>query len=321
MTGHGKIDYIEFPGSNLQAVKRFYRDVFGWDFEDYGPTYVAFDGQGADGGFEADLRDRPNKTLVVLYVDDLEAMRTMVLAFGGVITRDVFSFPGGRRFHFRDPSGNELGVWSETPKVEAIPPRARAKVEREAATVDASATGLFRAMAHNNAWSNHRLLLACAELDDAAFNAPRTGFFPSLARTLNHILTVDWFYVDALEGGALGPAAWVEAVPYPTLPALRAAQRSVDRRLIAVCDALTPESLSGEVRVNRGARVQVERRDRLLLHLFQHQIHHRGQAHAMLSGTAVRPPQLDEFYSAAEAPLRAIDFADLGWTEEGIWGA
>jgi uncharacterized damage-inducible protein DinB len=94
----------------------------------------------------------------------------------------------------------------------------------------------------------------------------------------------------------------------------------VDDRLIAVCDALTPESLSGEVRVNRGERVQVERRDRLLLHLFEHQIHHRGQAHAMLSGTTVKPPQLDEFFSAGEAPLRAAEFAELGWTEERIWG-
>jgi uncharacterized damage-inducible protein DinB len=67
--------------------------------------------------------------------------------------------------------------------------------------------------------------------------------------------------------------------------------------------------------------VQTERRDRLLLHLFQHQIHHRGQAHAMLSGTSVKPPQLDEFYSAAEAPLRADEFAALGWTEATVWGA
>jgi uncharacterized damage-inducible protein DinB len=74
------------------------------------------------------------------------------------------------------------------------------------------------------------------------------------------------------------------------------------------------------VRVNRDTRVQTERRDRLLMHLFQHQIHHRGQAHAMLSATAVKPPQLDEFFSIAEAPLRAAEFASLGWTEEMVWG-
>jgi uncharacterized damage-inducible protein DinB len=91
--------------------------------------------------------------------------------------------------------------------------------------------------------------------------------------------------------------------------------------LIGVCNALTPALLNGEVRINRGARVQVERRDRLLMHLFQHQIHHRGQGHAMLSGTRIKPPQLDEFFPIAEAPLRTSEFADLGWTEETVWGA
>ena len=73
------------------------------------------------------------------------------------------------------------------------------------------------------------------------------------------------------------------------------------------------------IQVHRGTRIQHERADRLLLHLFQHQIHHRGQAHAMLSGTTVKPPQLDEFFPAAEAPLRAAEFQQLGWTEEQVW--
>jgi uncharacterized damage-inducible protein DinB len=180
--------------------------------------------------------------------------------------------------------------------------------------------GVFRAMAFNNAWANERLLTACADLDPPDFHAPRTGFFPSLAATLNHNLTVDWFYVDALEGGSLGPAAWADPAPCATIDALRAEQRAVDARLIAVCEALTPEALDGSARVFRGDRVQVERRDRLLLHLFQHQIHHRGQAHAMLSATRVAPPQLDEFYSAGEAPLRTREFAALGWTDGGVWG-
>jgi uncharacterized damage-inducible protein DinB len=101
---------------------------------------------------------------------------------------------------------------------------------------------------------------------------------------------------------------------------LQREQAAVDRRLNEVCEALTENSLSGTVRLNRDTRVQTERRDRLLLHLFQHQIHHRGQVHAMLSGTSVKPPQLDEFYSVAEAPLRAREFAALGWTEEMVWG-
>jgi len=183
----------------------------------------------------------------------------------------------------------------------------------------ATLTGVFRAMAYNNAWANERLLAACAGLDEAAFNAPRTGFFPSLAATLNHILTVDWFYVDALEGGALGPAAWADETPCRTVARLHAEQRAVDARLIAVCDGLTERSLNEDAHVHRGQSVQTERRDRLLLHLFEHQIHHRGQAHAMLSSTDIKPPQLDEFFCAGESPLRAPEFARLGWTEARIW--
>src|SRR5438552_910728 len=179
----------------------------------------------------------------------------------------------------------------------------------------------YRAFAYNNAWANHRLLTACANLSQAEFEAGRTGFFPSLQLTLNHIYVIDLFYVDALEGGWLGPKAWENQVPCPTLAELAPAQAAVDKRLIAVCDALTPDLLEGIVPVNRETRVQTERRDRLLMHLFQHQIHHRGQAHAMLAGTRVKPPQLDEFFSAAEAPLRASEFAVLGWTEATVWGS
>jgi uncharacterized damage-inducible protein DinB len=178
----------------------------------------------------------------------------------------------------------------------------------------------YRAFAYNNAWANHRLLTACASLDQEAFEAERTGFFPSLQMTLNHIHVVDLFYVDALEGGWLGPKAWENQVPWPSPAELKRAQAAVDERLIAICNTLTPVLLDGIVRVNRNTRVQTERRDRLLMNLFQHQIHHRGQAHAMLSATAIRPPQLDEFFSIAEAPLRAVEFDSLGWTEETVWG-
>lgn len=186
--------------------------------------------------------------------------------------------------------------------------------------MSASNVQTFRAMAYNNAWANHRLLKACAGLTAEEFAATRTSFFPSIAATLNHNLVIDWFYVDALEGGDLGPKAWENEIPHPLLADLRREQAAVDRRLIAVCEALTDESLNVEVRVNRITRWQVERRDRLLMHLFQHQVHHRGQAHAMLAGTAVKPPQLDEFFSIGEAPLRAQEFAELGWTEEMVWG-
>jgi uncharacterized damage-inducible protein DinB len=178
----------------------------------------------------------------------------------------------------------------------------------------------YRAFAYNNAWSNYRLLAACTNLTQEDFEAERTGFFPSLQMTLNHIYVVDLFYVDALEGGWLGPAAWENPAPYPSVLVLKPAQAAIDKRLIVVVNTLTPDLLGSVVRVNRGSGVQTERRDRLLMHLFQHQIHHRGQVHAMLSGTAIKPPQLDEFFSIAEAPLRASEFDDLGWTEEIVWG-
>jgi uncharacterized damage-inducible protein DinB len=178
---------------------------------------------------------------------------------------------------------------------------------------------IYRAFTFNSAWANHRLLTACQALSEQDFAAERTGFFPSLQRTLNHIYVIDLFYVDALEGGWLGPKAWDNQVPFPLLADLGRAQAAMDRRLIIFCDALTSQRLGDTVQVNRDTRVQSERCDRLLMHLFQHQIHHRGQAHAMLSGTNVAPPQLNEFFAAEEAPLRANEFAALGWSEDTVW--
>ena len=185
-------------------------------------------------------------------------------------------------------------------------------------------SGYFHAQACNNAWSNLRLLRACAALTDAEFAAPRTGFFPSLQATLNHILTVDWLYIDALERAVAGrpvntdPARFFEPrSPFATCSTLAPAQRETDRRLIALCAGLT--DLSTTVAIQRADHVQREPLARVLAHLFQHQIHHRGQAHAMLSGTAVKPPQLDEFYLAEEAPLRAEELAALGLREADAW--
>jgi len=110
MREDGKIDYVEFPGRDLTATKAFYGAAFGWAFTDYGPDYVAFEGQGTDGGFTTE--PAAEGPLVVLYANDLEAMLARVSAAGAKVTREIFSFPGGRRFHFRDPSGNELAVWS-----------------------------------------------------------------------------------------------------------------------------------------------------------------------------------------------------------------
>lgn len=107
------IDYIEFKAKDLKKVKAFYTNAFGWEFTDYGPTYSSFSESGISGGFELSEEKIVNGVLVVLYHADLDEAKDKVLKFGGTISKDIFGFPGGRRFHFVDPSGNELAVWSE----------------------------------------------------------------------------------------------------------------------------------------------------------------------------------------------------------------
>jgi uncharacterized damage-inducible protein DinB len=184
----------------------------------------------------------------------------------------------------------------------------------------------YRQMAANNAWANHRLLAACARLSQQDFVAPRTSFFPSLKATLNHNLTVDWYYVDALERALAGTPPNADGLrffepeqPFATCAELAGAQHAVDRRLMAACERFTDAQAGLPVAIARRERIQHETAARLLAHLFQHQIHHRGQAHAMLAGTPVKPPQLDEFFCAGDAPLRAPDFAQLGWSEEAVF--
>jgi hypothetical protein len=108
-----RIDYIEFPSTSIEDVKRFYVSVFGWEFTDYGPDYTSFGDGRLSGGFYKVDEVRPGGPLVVLYDSKLEAMEAKVKAAGGKITKDIFDFPGGRRFHFTDPGGNELAVWSD----------------------------------------------------------------------------------------------------------------------------------------------------------------------------------------------------------------
>jgi len=184
----------------------------------------------------------------------------------------------------------------------------------------------FYTLACNNAWANHRLLTACATLSQADFVATRTSFFPSIKATLNHNLTVDWYYVDAIERGLRGEPAnrdvqrfFEPEEPFDTCGELAAEQRAVDRRLIEACATLTDAQLTRAIDVMRRTGVEGEVATRLLSHLFEHQIHHRGQAHAMLAGTSVSPPQLDEFFCANEAHLRAAELAEIGLSEELIW--
>jgi len=183
-------------------------------------------------------------------------------------------------------------------------------------------------MACNNAWANHRLLTACGKLSQADFVAPRTSFFPSIKATLNHNLTVDWYYVDALERGFRGQPPNLDAgrfyepeEPFDACAALSDAQHAVDRRLVVLCAPLADADLARPIAVPRRAGIQTESATRLLAHLFEHQIHHRGQVHAMLAGTSVKPPQLDEFFCANEAHLRAAELAEIGLSEAAIWGS
>ena len=120
----------------------------------------------------------------------------------------------------------------------------------------------FRSMAYNNAWANHRLLTACEALSQTAFEAPRTGFFPSLRATLNHILIVDRFYIDAMQGGTLGPAAWANREPCKTAAALRQSQADIDRQLITLVESLGPEDLTRIAAIHRTDHIQHERMDR-----------------------------------------------------------
>jgi uncharacterized damage-inducible protein DinB len=172
----------------------------------------------------------------------------------------------------------------------------------------------FVVMAQNNAWANHRLLSACEALTPEEFAAPRTGFFPSLRATFNHILDVDLYYLAALEGGdAIGRIKAPDS-DYADARSLRLVQTATDKRLIAFCERQTEESLARDwhlPRLNR--KPPPSKVGNILEHLFQHDIHHRGQVHAMLSGTGVAPPQLDEFFLSQDAALRQPELAALGF--------
>ena len=116
MNEHGKINYVEFPAKDIETAKTFFAKVFGWSFTDYGPDYTAFSNQGIDGGFfKSDLTasSKNGGALIVFYSENLEQTQAKIESAGGSIVKPVFKFPGGRRFHFSDPNGNEYAVWSD----------------------------------------------------------------------------------------------------------------------------------------------------------------------------------------------------------------
>jgi len=108
-----RIDYIEFPVLDIQAAKRFYGTVFGWTFQDWGDEYASFKDGRLSGGFAKAAAVQPGGPLVVMYALDLPGIKDAVVAAGGEITKEIFEFPGGKRFQFRDLSGYELAVWSD----------------------------------------------------------------------------------------------------------------------------------------------------------------------------------------------------------------
>ena len=118
MNEHEKINYVELPAKDLEKTKTFFSNVFNWSFVDYGPEYTAFSNEGIDGGFyksaQAATTDK-GSVLVVFYSDNLEQTQAKIEDAGGRIIKPIFEFPGGRRFHFADPNGNEWAVWSQTP--------------------------------------------------------------------------------------------------------------------------------------------------------------------------------------------------------------
>jgi len=117
MNSHEKLNYIEFPSNDIEATKKFFNSVFNWSFTDYGPDYTAFSNEGLDGGFyKSDLSVSTDKgsALIVFYSNDINSTQLKIEHAGGTIIKPIFSFPGGRRFHFTDPCNNEYAVWSDT---------------------------------------------------------------------------------------------------------------------------------------------------------------------------------------------------------------
>jgi len=115
MNEHEKINYVEYPAKDIAATKLFFEVAFCWSFEDFGPEYTAFNGEGLDGGFFKSDQSSSTDTgaaLIVFYSNNLEETLTKVQHADGIIVKEIYPFPGGRRFHFKEPSGNEFAVWS-----------------------------------------------------------------------------------------------------------------------------------------------------------------------------------------------------------------
>lgn len=181
--------------------------------------------------------------------------------------------------------------------------------------------GYLRTQVHANRLANHRLHESMRTLSSEEYRATRTSFFPSLKGTLDHILAVDLYYLAALNGESDMERQWRDAPKCETVADLASAQAAVDLRFVEHVGALDDAGLEDVIAMQRGhGRIQPERRGHVIAHLLQHQVHHRGQAHAMLAGTNVKPPPLDEFLMPSEAHFREADLKAVGWTEASLFG-
>ncbi|MEQ8392759.1 MAG: DinB family protein [Thalassospira sp.] len=171
----------------------------------------------------------------------------------------------------------------------------------------------FFHQARNNAWSNHRLFDVCQKLTKHELSTKRAAFSPTLLESLNHALTVDWYYLDALVNGRRGQDCFANEMPYIDIAKLAAAQRDADFKLMAFCDQLNDKDAVREVELKRAdGTVGYEAVADILSHLFVYQTHHRGQVHVMLGNTAQSPPPLEEYHLEFDAPFRNFDFSGLG---------
>lgn len=166
---------------------------------------------------------------------------------------------------------------------------------------------LYVAFASNNAWANRTFYEAAAALPDEGFTAPRPGFFASICKTLNHIYQVDLYYIDALTEGGVGRAVF-DRDEVEDLAILGTLQAGSDARLLRFCTDLRDADLTRRVRTERHDGPTTERIGDLLPHLFQHQVHHRGQAHVQLGDAGIAPPQLDDFFLEYGRVPSAMDY-------------
>jgi uncharacterized damage-inducible protein DinB len=154
----------------------------------------------------------------------------------------------------------------------------------------------FERLARYNRWANRRLYGAVAQLEPEEIHAPRSGFFPSIARTLNHLVVTDRIWLGRFTGNP-SPHTKLDEAPYDDFAELTAAREAEDQRLIAYMKALTPAEIEGVLHYqNMAGEAKASARLTLLAHVFNHQTHHRGQAHAMLSSTRISPPSIDLVY-------------------------